>query len=123
METKIQLSKRTEPLNVLLIGNNPIDLTKTLEKINQIRGRTFDHAMETAAAITSRLGPATASGGFAILGPAPAPLARLRGEHRVQFFLKGARRADMRNALQTVLGGMPEIRRRVTIDVDPLSVL
>ncbi len=39
METKIQLSKRTEPLNVLLIGNNPIDLTKTLEKINQIRGR------------------------------------------------------------------------------------
>src|SRR5690606_3967495 len=39
METKIQLSKSTEPLNVLLIGNNPIDLTKTLEKINQIRGR------------------------------------------------------------------------------------
>ena len=88
-----------------------------------IRGRTFDHAMETATAITSRLAPATASGGFAILGPAPAPLARLRGEHRVQFFLKGARRADMRNALQTVLGGMPEVRRRVTIDVDPLSVM
>ncbi len=59
----------------------------------------------------------------AILGPAPAPLARLRGEHRVQFFLKGARRAEMREALKTVLAAMPEVRRRVTIDVDPLSVL
>lgn len=39
METKIHFSKSAEPLNVLLIGNNPIDLTKTLEKINQIHGR------------------------------------------------------------------------------------
>jgi hypothetical protein len=39
METKVHLSKASEPLNVLLIGNNPIDLTKTLEKLNQIHGR------------------------------------------------------------------------------------
>jgi hypothetical protein len=39
METKLQLGKSPEPLNVLLIGNNPIDLTKTLEKLNQIHGR------------------------------------------------------------------------------------
>lgn len=39
METKVQLAKSSEPLNVLLIGNNPIDLTKTLEKINQMHGR------------------------------------------------------------------------------------
>ena len=39
METKVQLSKPSEPLNVLLIGNNPIDLTRTLEKLNQIHGR------------------------------------------------------------------------------------
>ena len=58
-----------------------------------------------------------------MLGPAPAPLGRLRGEHRVQFLLKGTRRADMRNALVQVLAGMPEIRRRLTIDVDPLSIL
>jgi primosomal protein N' (replication factor Y) len=88
-----------------------------------VRGRSFDDAMQTANDIVQRLGPGTASAGFAILGPAPAPLARLRGEHRVQFFLKGGRRADMRNALKTVLAGMPEVRRRVTIDVDPLSVL
>lgn|SRR5687768_4132771 len=39
MDTKLQFPKSSEPLNVLLIGNNPIDLTKTLEKLNQIHGR------------------------------------------------------------------------------------
>ena len=38
METKVQLSTPSKPLHVLLIGNNPIDLTKTLEKLNQIHG-------------------------------------------------------------------------------------
>jgi primosomal protein N' (replication factor Y) len=88
-----------------------------------VRGRTFEEAMVQAREIVRRLEPATASGVFTILGPAPAPLGRLRGEHRVQFFLKGTRRADMRNALMLVLAEMPEIRRRLTIDVDPLSVL
>lgn len=37
METKVRITK-SEPLHVLLIGNNPIDLTKTLEKINHLRG-------------------------------------------------------------------------------------
>jgi len=88
-----------------------------------IRGRTFDEAMRTAGDVVRRLEPAAGRGSFLILGPAPAPLGRLRGEHRVQFFLKGTRRAEMRIALKDVLAAMPEIRRRVTVDVDPLSVL
>lgn len=39
MDTKVHFSKSLEPLNVLLIGNNPIDLTRTLDKLNQIHGR------------------------------------------------------------------------------------
>lgn len=39
MESKVQQTKSSEPLNVLLVGNNPIDLTKTLEKLNQLHGR------------------------------------------------------------------------------------
>ena len=39
METKVRFAKNSDPLNVLLIGNNPIDLTRTLEKINQLHGR------------------------------------------------------------------------------------
>ena len=88
-----------------------------------VRGRSFEEAMHTAADIVRRLGPAAAAAGLIILGPAPAPLVRLRGEHRVQFFLKGTRRAEMRTVLKAVLAEMPEIRRRVTVDVDPLSVL
>jgi primosomal protein N' (replication factor Y) len=88
-----------------------------------IRGRTFDEAMRTATEMVRRLGPLAGRASFLILGPAPAPLGRLRGEHRVQFFLKGTRRADMRHALKEVLAAMPETRRRVTIDVDPLNVL
>jgi len=88
-----------------------------------IRGRTFDEAMRTATEVVRRLEPVAGRASFLILGPAPAPLGRLRGEHRVQFFLKGTRRAEMRNALKEVLAAMPEVRRRVTVDVDPLSVL
>jgi len=88
-----------------------------------VRGRSFDEAMQTATDLVRRLEPASALGGFLILGPAPAPLMRLRGEHRVQFFMKGTRRADMRLALKAVLAEMPDVRRRVTVDVDPLSVL
>ena len=88
-----------------------------------VRGRSFEEAMGTANDVVQRLKPSTASGSFIILGPAPAPLVRLRGEHRVQFFLKGAKRADMRNALKAMLTEMPDVRRRMTIDIDPLNVL
>ncbi len=88
-----------------------------------VRGRTFEEAMHTATDIVRRLEPSAARVRFQVLGPAPAPLGRLRGEHRVQCFLKGTRRADMRNALKAVLTEMPDARRRVTVDVDPLSVL
>ncbi len=88
-----------------------------------VRGRTFEEAMQTATEIVRRIEPATATAGLTILGPAPAPLVRLRGEHRVQFLVKGTRRAEMRRALQAALADMPQVRRRVTVDVDPLTVL
>jgi primosomal protein N' (replication factor Y) len=60
---------------------------------------------------------------FRVLGPAPAPLAKLRGEYRAQFLVKGTRRKPMRDALLKVLDERPEIARRTTVDVDPVSVL
>jgi primosomal protein N' (replication factor Y) len=88
-----------------------------------VRGRSLEEAMQTAAEIVRRIEPATAASGLTVLGPAPAPLVRLRGEHRAQFLLKGARRGDMRRALEAALAAMPNVRRRVTVDVDPLTVL
>jgi len=88
-----------------------------------VRGRTLADAMQTAATLAGDLEGATRTGLFSLLGPAPAPLGRLRGEHRVQFFLKGTRRAEMRRALRDAVDRRPQFRRRVTIDVDPLNVL
>ena len=85
-----------------------------------VRGRSFDEAMNGARDLADE---ARGSKGFVILGPAPAPLTRLRGEHRVQFFLKGTSRRAMREALQLAASRKPSLAKRISIDVDPLSML
>jgi primosomal protein N' (replication factor Y) (superfamily II helicase) len=86
-----------------------------------VRARTFGAALADAAGLANRL--RAVSDAYRVLGPAPAPLGRLRGEHRAQFFLKGSNRAAMRRALQALLRDQPELRRRMSIDVDPVSIL
>ena len=86
-----------------------------------VRSRTFDAAMQDASELVRIL--RSGKQAFRVLGPAPAPLSRLKGEHRVQFFLKGANRGVMRRALQTALAARPETARRITVDVDPVTVL
>ncbi len=39
METKIDNNKALEPLHILLIGNNPIEMGGVLEKLKQVRGQ------------------------------------------------------------------------------------
>jgi primosomal protein N' (replication factor Y) len=86
-----------------------------------VKSRTREGAMADAADLVR----AMRFGGepYRVLGPAPAPLSRLKGEHRAQFFVKGSHRATMRRALVAVLEARPEIRRRTIVDVDPMSVL
>jgi primosomal protein N' (replication factor Y) len=86
-----------------------------------VKARTRQEAMDDAGEIVKAL----RFGGepYRVLGPAPAPLNRLKGEHRAQLFIKGTHRPTMRQALQTVLSTRPEIRRRTIVDVDPVSVL
>jgi len=85
-----------------------------------VRGKTFNEAIDGA----HDLAAATRGGrGFVVLGPAPAPLTKLRGEHRAQFFLKGTSRKAMREALQLALSRKPELAKRLSVDVDPLSML
>jgi primosomal protein N' (replication factor Y) len=86
-----------------------------------VKARTGQQAMDDAGELVKAL----RFGGepYRVLGPAPAPLNRLKGEHRAQFFIKGSHRPTMRQALQTVLSARPEIRRRTIVDVDPVSVL
>ena len=86
-----------------------------------VRGTSFRQTMQEAADLAARLrrGPS----GFRVLGPAPAPIGRLRGQYRAQLFLKGPQRRAMREALLAAVDGRAELKRRVVIDVDPLSML
>ena len=87
-----------------------------------VKGRTHQGALADAVQIVNAL-RANPKPPYRVLGPAPAPLNRLKGEHRVQFFLKGTHRASMRQALLSALEPRPEVRRRTIVDVDPMSVL
>jgi primosomal protein N' (replication factor Y) len=85
-----------------------------------VRGKTLEDAMSAARAIANDTRAAT---GFALLGPAPAPLMKLRGEHRAQFLLKGTNRRIMREALQLAVSRHAALAKRISVDVDPLSML
>jgi len=86
-----------------------------------VKHKSGDTAMRDAMDIARRIRAHFPQG--KILGPAPAPIARIKDEHRVQLFLKGRQRHAMRNAVLAALSERSEIRRRVTVDVDPISVL
>jgi primosomal protein N' (replication factor Y) (superfamily II helicase) len=86
-----------------------------------VKGKSRAKAMADAAELVRAL----RWGGepYRVLGPAPAPLSRLKGEHRAQLFIKGSHRTTMRKSLQAALAARPEIARRTIVDVDPMSVL
>ena len=88
-----------------------------------IKGASMADALTGAASLAEQLRARAEAGGYAVLGPAPASVAKLRGEYRAQLFLKGGHRVRMRDAVLAALAAEPELRRRVTVDVDPLSVL
>jgi len=86
-----------------------------------VRARTFAGAMDDAGDIVEKVRQKTAD--VRVLGPAPPPLGKLRGEFRAQLLIKGANRRKMREVLQSALTSRPDLQRRVVIDVDPLNVL
>ncbi len=88
-----------------------------------VRSRTFSGAMDDASGIAQRMRGDAERNGLKVLGPAPAPIGRLRGEYRAQLLIKGAKRKHMREALQAAIAARPELQRRVVVDVDPISVL
>jgi primosomal protein N' (replication factor Y) len=87
-----------------------------------VKARTRQAAMEDAGVIAQAL-RLPGLDAWKVLGPAPAPLGRLKGEHRAQLFIKSTHRIAMRKALVTVLDQRPELKRRTIVDVDPMSVL
>jgi primosomal protein N' (replication factor Y) len=62
--------------------------------------------------------------GMAVFGPAPAPLAMLRGRHRQRLLVHAARLLDVQDAIRDWLAGVEwGSKVRVSVDVDPYSFL
>jgi primosomal protein N' (replication factor Y) len=84
---------------------------------------------ETAAREgAAHLAGAARCGGAAgpeVLGPAPAPIARLRGQHRFQVLLKHPRADVLRETGRRVLAAAEQLPRdvRASIDTNPLDML
>jgi primosomal protein N' (replication factor Y) (superfamily II helicase) len=63
--------------------------------------------------------------GIAVLGPAEAPLALVRGRHRFRLLVHGRRNSDMQAYLRQMLANGPKVRGsvHVQLDIDPQSFL
>ena len=78
-------------------------------------------AAETARMI-GRAAPAHDN--MAVFGPAPAPLAMLRGRHRFRLLVHAARTVPVQDIIREWLGGLSwKNSVRVSVDVDPYSFL
>jgi len=90
-----------------------------------VRDRSIENAAKWARQLAGILGPEEERG-LKVLGPAAAPLARLRGEHRLQFLVKSPRRTLLTQTLTRALDrcaekGIPE--GAVLVDVDPVGLM
>ena len=62
--------------------------------------------------------------GMAVYGPAPAPLAMLRGRHRYRLLVHARRALDVQDVIRDWLGALDwPAKARVTVDVDPYNFL
>jgi len=60
--------------------------------------------------------------GMDVYGPAPAPLAMLRGRHRYRLLIHARRGLDVQDVIRAWLGGLDwPTKVRVIVDVDPYS--
>ena len=88
-----------------------------------VRGEKEEAVWEVAKALARNADPLTKAGAD-VFGPAPAPFAMLRGEHRVRLLVRLERNADHAKLIDAwrSLVKVPS-RVRVVFDVDPYSFL
>jgi primosomal protein N' (replication factor Y) len=91
-----------------------------------VRNREYNVASAIAAEFARKMREHNTEGAFRVLGPATAPLGRLRGEHRLQVLIKTNNRPLARAAVDQALQNMKEERfdlRSLSVDVDPVNLM
>lgn len=61
--------------------------------------------------------------GARLQGPAPAPLARIKGSYRYQILIRGPERGPLRKAVAMAINTRLPARVDLVVDVDPLNIL
>ncbi len=90
-----------------------------------VRDRKLENAARWARQLAAILAPEEGHG-LKVLGPAAAPLARLRGEHRMQFLIKSPRRTLLTQALTRAIDACTQngiADGAVLVDVDPIGLM
>lgn len=91
-----------------------------------IKHEDFPKAATLASDLARLLKEADTEKVLRVLGPAPAPLARLKGEHRLQVLIKTRYRRQAREALDAAMLALKEAKqdlRMVTVEVDPVNMM
>ncbi len=113
--TEQELAQREE------LGYPPFGRIALLRFEADDENRTHEAARQCAEHIRAR-----APHDVAVLGPAPAPLARLRGRYRWHILVRGRNGAALRQLAQMARSSATQDRGsdlRVTVDIDPQSLL
>ena len=92
-----------------------------------VHGEDLTRVQATAAEIRRALDDANTERHVRVLGPAPAPLARLRGEHRMQILLKSRSRPRLRTLIELALGQAAHTQgcdtNSVNVEIDPVNLM
>jgi primosomal protein N' (replication factor Y) len=90
------------------------------------RHKDPNRALETAQHVRRALLEADSHHACRVLGPAPAPLARLRGEFRIQLLVKSRSRKQMRAVIDKALENLEKDGRdlrSVSLEIDPINMM
>ena len=91
-----------------------------------IHNSDYVHCIETGDILRACLIRANGENACRILGPAPAPLARLKNEFRFQLLVKAKSRKKLRETIDFALAEAAELKcdmRAVNLEIDPLNLL
>jgi primosomal protein N' (replication factor Y) len=91
-----------------------------------VRHKELARAQALSAELARQLRAFAQEKTIRILGPAAAPLARLKGEHRLQILIKARARARAREVLDLAMAhfdSSPQDLSAITIEVDPIDLM
>jgi primosomal protein N' (replication factor Y) (superfamily II helicase) len=95
-----------------------------------VRGDKREEALQLISLVVDRLAhhrsQLSSENRMRILGPAAAPIERLKGEHRLQALIKCTNRTELHQVLERTLEELQQQKvnlKKVSIDVDPSSLL